>query len=515
MRDAGTPSLPRRCSRRAVLRAALVLAVPLLAAACAPTRSLAPSKAARTDVAASSSPESTRGQSAVARPTASPHVARPAEATATPPVSASNRRTGTPVVETGREYLAYPDTSGVVQFSNCWDNARTPLIEAAIAELGAICPGIKVENDVNGCDSLRERQVTALASGSPPNVMMLKSDSTAFLAEQGALLPLDELMARDRVRPDWFRPAELQARIWEGKTYGLPNATAAAQHLLIVNTGLLEKLKVDPAQPIRTWQDLDALVEPARRAGLRVLDPIRIAIGMTGHQVWTYANGGRYWDDGLRSILWDDEPGVEAATWLRQFVAAQTGTFVGTAPGGSTAMVEPEEWGAEQYVCCIGDAGWPFRARHGASHVRLAVYDFPRNAANPASTGATPSTGGWMLSIPRAARDQAAAWEWVKMMTVGRSACTFAERQERPAPLVDCPGATHRSGDPTWTAVTSALSKSVAVPTSPIHPRLEQVYRDMQSAILTDWQAPRDVVEAYARTAQQLLDEWQSKRRRA
>src|SRR5262249_18619320 len=159
-------------------------------------------------------------------------------------------------------------------------------------DLGAVCPGITVENLVQDASSIRERLVTALAGGTPPSVVMLQADSVAYFGEQDALVSLDDLMARDGIDADWFVPSELASRRWGGRTSGLPQVTAGAQHLLFVNTGLLARIGVDPARPIETWQDLEALVGPARTADLLVLDPGRMALGMTAHQVWTYANGG-------------------------------------------------------------------------------------------------------------------------------------------------------------------------------------------------------------------------------
>jgi hypothetical protein len=36
---------------------------------------------------------------------------------------------GVVVKALGREYLAYPDVKGTVQFSNCWGGARIPLVQ--------------------------------------------------------------------------------------------------------------------------------------------------------------------------------------------------------------------------------------------------------------------------------------------------------------------------------------------------------------------------------------------------
>ena len=223
------------------------------AAPAATTAPAAPAAAANPTTAAAK-------PAAIANPTGAPRRCRDHGAG-----RQDRRSTGTVIAGLGREYLAYPDVKGTLQFSNCWGGARIPLIEDWIKGFNAIYPGITITNDVSDCSALREKQVTQIAGGSAPNVMMVKSDNTSFYAEQNALMPLDDLMARDNLKKEWFYPGELSTRQFGGKTYGLPNVTAGALHMLFVNTGLLEKIGVDPKKPIATWQDLDALVEPPRR----------------------------------------------------------------------------------------------------------------------------------------------------------------------------------------------------------------------------------------------------------
>jgi ABC-type glycerol-3-phosphate transport system substrate-binding protein len=442
------------------------------------------------------------------------HPGRAVGATATTATATDPVRSAASIM--GKAYRVQREVVGTVKFEHAWDGARAPLVEALLADLGALCPGITVEDTIQDGDSVRERLVMALAGGSPPGVVMLRSDSVAYFAEQEALLPLDDLMARDGIASDWFVPAELASRRWDGRTYGLPQVTAGGQHLLFVNTDLLYKIGVDPAHPIETWQDLQALVEPARKADLLVLDPGRMASGMTAHQVWTYANAGQYWDADLQQITWAEPSGVQAAEWLLRFVMAQAGSYdrVASSPSVRTPF-SPDEWGAGKYLCCINGAGWFFQLHQQAQHLRYAVYEFPRNADNPASTGATPSTGGWMLSIPRAARDQDAAWELVKLATASVSACAFAARQRRPSPLAGCDTANRlASSQPLWPAITASLTQTIPVPVSPIQPRLEQIYRDMQDDFLRERRAPRTALEDAAMDAQRLLDGWQASRTR-
>ena len=419
------------------------------------------------------------------------------------------------VKDLARDYLAYPDVKGTVQFSNCWGGARIPLVQQWIKEFNAIYPNIKVENDVSDCPPLDQKQVAAIAAGAPPSVLMIKSGNLAFFAEQGALQALDELMQRDRVKPEWFYPGEFRSRTWQGKTYGLPNVTAGAQHLLFVNTRLLERIGWPAGKPIETWQDLEALVEPAKKQKLFVMDPVKSAAGLPIHFVLTHANGGRYWNDDLTKVLWNEPPAVEAAEWLLRFVKMQAGRYENLALGSNRKeLAYPEEWAPEKYVATFNGSWFPFMLKSKAPQIHYAVYPFPRNTARPESKGATASTGAWMFSIARGAKDQEAAWEWIKFTTTSRHACGFLKAQNRPSPVAQCNEDPDLKGNPFWPVVTRDLATNVAVPSAPIHPRMVQLWYEMEDAFLFERMSPREALDTYARRGQALLDEWNAKRKR-
>lgn len=437
----------------------------------------------------------------VSAPLAAPAAAQPAR--------------GVVVKELGREYLAYPDTKGAIHFSNCWGGARIPLIQQWIKDFSAIYPGIKIENDVSDCPSLDKKQVSAIAAGAPPNVMMVKSGNLAFFAEQGTLLQLDDLMRRDRVSAEWFYPGEFRSRTWQGQTYGLPNVTAGAQHMLFVNSDLLERVGWPAARPIETWQDLEALVEPAKKHGLFVMDPVKSSAGLPIHFVLTHANGGRYWNDDLTRVLWNEPPALEAAEWLLRFVKMQAGKYENLALGSNRKeLVYPEEWAPGKYLAAFNGSWFPFMLKSKAPQIRYAVFPFPRNAARAGSRGHTASTGGWMFSIAKGGRDQEAAWEWIKFTTASRQACAFAKAQNRPSPVAQCnedPELTAKH--PFWPVVTRDLATNVAVPTPAVHPRMVQLWYEMEDAFLFGKMSPREALDSYAKRGQELLNEWHARRK--
>ncbi len=420
----------------------------------------------------------------------------------------------TTIKELGVDYLAYPDVKGTIQFSNCWAGARIPLIETWIKEFNKYYPNVKIENDVSDCPPLREKQVTAIAGGSPPNVMMIKSDNMAFFADQKAVVALDDLMARDGIKGDWFYPSEIKSRVWAGKTYGLPNVTAGAVHLLFANTKLLQKVGWDPSKPIETWQDLESLVEPAKKAGLFVLDPAKVSTGMTCHFVLTYANGGRYWDDDISKILWNEPAGVEAAEWLLKIVKMQADKYANLALASDRKnVIEVIQWSAEKYICMFNLTARFFDLPQKAPNLQYVTYNFPRNANNSNSKGYTPSLGGWSFCIATAGKDQEAAWEWIKFTTVSKYAGDFVKAQNRPSPMVkwnEDPEVASRNRF--WPVVAKDLATGIGVPAPSNQPQFYQLWLDMEDAILYEKMSPKDAVNSFAQQGESLLKEWRASR---
>lgn len=416
--------------------------------------------------------------------------------------------------ELGRDYLAYPETSGTVQFSNCWGGARIPLIEEWIGGFTSIYPNISIENNIAECSTMPEQQVASIAGGSPPNVMMVKSDRVAFFAEQDAILPLDDLMERDNVSGDAYYPAEFNSRTWQGQTYGLPNVTAGALHLLFVNKGLMEQVGLDPNMEVATWQDLEAMTAPARENGLFVMDPAKISTGMTGHMVLTYANGGRYWDDELTTILWNEPEAVEAAEWMLEFVKMQADSYEDLAIASERAnVIQPEDWAPEQYLAMVNGSWTFFQLAEVTPFIDYGAFTFPTNADNPDSQGHMPATGGWMFSIAKEGTGHEAAWEWIKYTCYSENACSFVQAQNRPSPLVECNEDPALSeANPYWSVVTEDLESNVAVPVTSIHPQFVQIWLDMEDAILYETMTPKEALDSYAEQGQALLDEWNASR---
>ena len=270
-----------------------------------------------------------------------------------------------------------------------------------------------------------------------------------------------------------------------------------------------------PEKKFETWQDLETLVEPAKKAGLLVLDPMK---GTIGHLQHTYANGGKYWNDELTKITWNAPEGVEAMEFLLKFVKAQVPKYEDLAiasEAGRKDVIQITDWAPEKFVTMINGSWGFFNMKQQAAHIDYAVFPFPRNAASANSKGYTANSGGWMFSIPKAAKDKDAAWEFIKFTTTSERACWFVKQQNRPSPVLACNEDPELScGNPYWKVVTQDLQNNVMVPHSPVSPQLQDIYWKMEEDVMFQKAAPKQALDEAAREGQKLLDDWNSKRKK-
>jgi len=98
---------------------------------------------------------------------------------------------------------------------------------------------------------------TAIAGGVAPDLVRQDRFTVGDWASRDAFQPLDDLIERDRAKPDGIReedfyPATWQEAVYEGKVYAIPNVTD--DRCLYINREVLRKAGYD--RPPRTWEEL-------------------------------------------------------------------------------------------------------------------------------------------------------------------------------------------------------------------------------------------------------------------
>jgi multiple sugar transport system substrate-binding protein len=205
-------------------------------------------------------------------------------------------------------------------------------------------PGIKVEiiPDGENLDKIK----AGLAAGTPMDLVSMGTRYAVF-AQQGALVPLDPYVARDRYDLKDFFPAPLGAWQWRSKRWAMPFNGILTPFLNLAATEESGARRPPVAwnDPTWTWAAfLEYCRQVARQEGGR---PVQW--GFTGPQgnlrlfmAWVWSNGGDLFDKELTRLTLGDPPALEGLQFQADLINKHR------------LMPHPDELSA------IGGAGGPF-----------------------------------------------------------------------------------------------------------------------------------------------------------
>ncbi len=216
---------------------------------------------------------------------------------------------------------------------NTHGEAETPVLNnVIIPAFEEKYPWITVESVTMPTDGLKQQLITAISSGTAPDVMRLDIIWTPEFAKMGALVEVDDLEGYEELADNFFE-GPLNTNLYNGKHYGLPNSTNTT--FAFYNLALLEKAGFDSLP--KTY---DELVAAKNKLGEG-----EYLIGCGGVTCWQlmpyfYSLGGTFTDDAYSTATGyiNSEASVKALETLVQW--SDEGIMSPALLGGS-----PDAWG--------------------------------------------------------------------------------------------------------------------------------------------------------------------------
>ena len=314
---------------------------------------------------------------------------------------------------------------------------RADLAKAAVAPA-------TVEMDTGGFDE--QKFLSAVASGNPPDLVYMSRSFIGQYAKRGALIPLTSCIRSQRIPMSQFRQFAVRESTFNGVVYGIPEFNQSRTVIINRRARIAARLPLT-AFNTANWNRISRTNRVLmRRSGGRVT---RIGFDPKLPEffpLWAKANGIDILSRNGRTSNLDHPRAIQALTFAMSLINAHGGwgpfkSFRDTWDffGAKNQVIENQigAWPMEEFyyatMARVSPAARidavPFRARNG----RIINY----------STG-----NAW--AIPRGARNQAAACEWMKVMTsttawVQAARARLAARKAQGAPFL-----------PVWTANSAA-----------------------------------------------------------
>lgn len=127
----------------------------------------------------------------------------------------------------------------VTFWHNYNDEVETPYVaDVLVPMFEEAHPNIDLEVVAQGSDQYSNLLITAMGTGSGPDVARIDLTSLASYADLGGIIPVDDLPGFDALKQEMF-PAPMASNLYQGRYYGMPldtNCKAAVVNMDAMNT---------------------------------------------------------------------------------------------------------------------------------------------------------------------------------------------------------------------------------------------------------------------------------------
>lgn len=284
----------------------------------------------------------------------------------------------------------------IVWWSPNWGEARA---RELVKQFEAANPDITVRLEVTVSNGLQNRILTALRSGSPPDLIDASMQWIAPFAATGKLEPLDDF-AKGAVQMDDLLPAAVNYSTYDGKLYGLPYR---AQTLgMIYNKGLYREAGLDPDKPPQTWNELIEVSKTLTRTNAAGQPQYGMGIAGGGENTnmitrlvpFIWMNGGDVFSEDGKTAVVNSPETVEAVKFYTDMLTVHKAAPPSTLQNDGTALRRLFATGTiAQYFA--GQFDLPALAKE-APDVEIGVAPFP----HPEGKQTSGMLAGWAFLVP-------------------------------------------------------------------------------------------------------------------
>src|SRR5919202_546984 len=215
----------------------------------------------------------------------------------------------------GNGGATYTGPNVTVKFWNGFTGADQAGIKQIVDKFNSENPKIKVEMNVYQWADFFQKLPAAVASGNGPNVAAMHVDDIGTAAAQNTIVPIQDIADALKLQESNFSPVVWQGGLYQNKRFGIPLAV----HPLAFywNKQVLQKAGLDPEKPPANKNDFEEALKTLKGKGIKGywVSPFQFTGGLTFFGL-IYQFGGKVFSDDLKSVQWDQDPAVQALTWM-------------------------------------------------------------------------------------------------------------------------------------------------------------------------------------------------------
>lgn len=304
-------------------------------------------------------------------------------------------------------------------------------LDAAVAEFERRHPNIDVKMLSMGAGGMNpQKLMTAIVGKVPPDVIHQDRFTIGDWASRDTFRPLDDLIARDRDKPDGIRKEDFYHACWaeatyKGKVYAIPYNTD--DRALYYNRKLFREAGLDPDKPPRTWDELllyaKKLTVYRSDGGFKRIGFIP-NFGNSWLYLYSWQNGGEFMSPDGRTCTMNNPYSVEALQYMVSVYDALKGVEAINSFSSGFKANELDPFLTDLVAMKI-DGNWFLDGiARFAPDLDFGVAPAPVPRERFEGKGRFKGqprfitwSGGFSLAIPRGAKHVEESWEFIKWMS--------------------------------------------------------------------------------------------------
>ena len=306
--------------------------------------------------------------------------------------------------------------SNVVQldFWSFWGSEiRKPIIEKIVDDFNKSQNKIHVKYTYLPFGDIWTKELASVAAGNPPDVIINDINTVQQRAQKNQVQSLAEFIKKDPSIKDQYFPNLWKAVEKDGVPYALPFNTDT--RLLFWNKDIFKQAGLDPEQPPKTWDELQAFAQKIdQKNGDRYTRMGFLPRQNIGPDIWMLnATGHGYWDYEQNKPVVNDPTAVEALQWVHDYEQHYGDKVINTFKAQfGDSQADPFVSGKLGMV--VQTATDYTKIRDYAKGMNFGVAPMPE--FKPGS-GNTMWGGGFVAEIPKGAKHAEASYEFIKYLT--------------------------------------------------------------------------------------------------
>lgn len=195
-------------------------------------------------------------------------------------------------------------------------------IKGAVDEFQKQNPNIEVNGYAVGYDEFWDKIDTAIAAGTPPDIIAAHNTNLGKYISAGALLPLDDLINMNDIKDNWssLQKEGVTSVSPDGKTYLLTSDMGF--YLPMYRPSVFKKAGVNSYA--KTPEEFIEMAKKLTQSGIKgyaaMINPGNWQEGLYDLAIWTIGLGGHYGKDGKPDL--NSPEVIKAITYLKQLFDA-------------------------------------------------------------------------------------------------------------------------------------------------------------------------------------------------